>query len=68
MAAAGQRPTGDTERARAVFDIVAEDTDMGTFIAWLLGDEVAEAAGYAGLGLGPQDGPAFCVLEADRLM
>jgi hypothetical protein len=68
MAAAGRRPAGDTERARAVFDIVADDTDMGTFIAWLLGDDVAQAAGYAGLGLGPQDGAAFCVMEADRLI
>ncbi|MGF1666163.1 MAG: hypothetical protein ACFCVC_07795 [Acidimicrobiia bacterium] len=64
MLAADRRPSGDVERARTVFEVVAEETDMGTFIAWLLGDEVAEAAGYAGLGLAAEDGLAFCVTDA----
>jgi hypothetical protein len=64
MLTADRRPSGDVERSRSVFEVVAEESDMGTFIAWLLGDEVAEAAGYAGLGLAAEDGPAFSVTVA----
>lgn len=49
-------PPGDASAAEMVLEIAGDTHDRGTLIAWLMGDEAAEAFGDTGVGLAVGDG------------
>ncbi|MCU1374771.1 MAG: hypothetical protein JWO68_2057, partial [Actinomycetia bacterium] len=60
LALAGMGGTYD-DGAAAIYDVLADDTTLSSMVAFLLGDEAAEAMGFTAVGLGPRVGERHAV-------
>jgi hypothetical protein len=66
LALAGMGGRFDDDAA-ATFDVLADDTTLSSMVAFLLGDDAAEAMGFTPVGLGPRVGERHAVALVERL-